>query len=58
MAVAMCHEIERLRLKWFDEGYDWDLGVRMGVNTGYATVGEFGSRDRMGFPALILARPG
>ena len=52
MAVAMCHEIERLRLKWFDEGYDWDLGVRMGVNTGYATVGEFGSRDRMDYTAV------
>ena len=52
MAVAMSQDIERLRLKWFDEGYDWDLGVRMGINTGYATVGEFGSSDRMDYTAV------
>jgi class 3 adenylate cyclase len=52
MAVSMCREVEKLRAKWFDAGYDWDLGVRMGVNTGYATVGEFGSGDRMDYTAV------
>jgi Adenylate cyclase, family 3 (some proteins contain HAMP domain) len=52
MAVDMCREVERLRGAWFDEGYDWDLGVRMGINTGYATVGEFGSAERMDYTAI------
>jgi class 3 adenylate cyclase len=52
MAVAMCQRVERLRAAWFDRGYDWDLGVRMGINTGYATVGEFGSKDRMDYTAI------
>lgn len=52
MAVAMCQSVERLRSEWFDQGYDWDLGVRMGINTGYATVGEFGSKDRMDYTAV------
>lgn len=52
MAVEMSREIERLRAAWFREGYDWDLGVRMGVNTGYATVGEFGCTDRLDYTAI------
>lgn len=52
MAVTMSQDIDRLRRKWFDEGYDWDLGVRMGINTGYATVGEFGSGNRMDYTAV------
>ncbi len=52
MAVEMCRATERLKAKWDDEGYDWDIGVRMGVNTGYATVGEFGCEERMDYTAI------
>jgi len=52
MAVEMCRATERLKAKWDDEGYDWDIGVRMGINTGYATVGEFGCEERMDYTAI------
>lgn len=52
MARDMCRAVGGLREKWFNEGYDWDLGVRIGINTGYATVGEFGSAERMDYTAV------
>jgi adenylate cyclase len=52
MAIEMCREVKRLAGVWFDDGYDWDLGVRMGINTGYATVGEFGSADRLDYTVI------
>lgn len=52
MARDMCRVVGTLREKWFNEGYDWDLGVRIGINTGYATVGEFGSAERMDYTAV------
>ncbi|MBN2659075.1 MAG: hypothetical protein JXR86_18615 [Spirochaetales bacterium] len=52
MAVKMCLDVRRLKEKWFNEGYDWELGIRIGINSGYATVGEFGSADRMDYTAI------
>lgn len=52
MAIDMCRKVEELRQQWFDEGYDWDLGIRVGINTGYGTVGEFGSPDRLDYTAI------
>ncbi len=52
MGIEMCRKVEELRKQWFNEGYDWDLGIRMGINTGYATVGEFGSADRLDYTAI------
>lgn len=36
-----------LELKWRQESVDCKLQVRMGVNTGFCTSGNFGSNDRM-----------
>jgi adenylate cyclase len=52
MALEMNEEVGHMKSKWFDEGYDWDLGIRIGINTGYATVGEFGSYQRMDYTAI------
>jgi class 3 adenylate cyclase len=52
MAVDMCRATESLKAKWDDEGYDWDIGIRVGINTGYATVGEFGCEERMDYTAI------
>ncbi len=52
MGIEMCRRVAELKNEWFNDGYDWDLGIRMGINTGYATVGEFGSRDRLDYTAI------
>ncbi|MBW2096597.1 MAG: hypothetical protein JRI80_17130 [Deltaproteobacteria bacterium] len=41
MAVEMQKKVAELREEW--KGYDHDLGVGIGINTGYMTVGNIGS---------------
>jgi len=41
MAVEMQKKVSALRGEW--KGYDHDLGVGIGINTGYMTVGNIGS---------------
>ena len=54
--VAMAQDMQRrmnlLQIKWRQEGIDRNLQVRMGVNTGFCTVGNFGSNDRMNYTAV------
>jgi class 3 adenylate cyclase len=52
MAGEMQEVITRLNEKWGAEGLDEILRVRMGVNTGVVTVGNFGSSGRMKYAAL------
>ncbi len=48
MAIAMQRRIGELQTKWRNQGLiDRPFEVRMGINTGYCTVGNFGSEDRM-----------
>ena len=47
MALDMLEELKRLRLQWREMGMFQTLRVRMGINTGYCTVGNFGSSSRM-----------
>jgi PAS domain S-box-containing protein len=49
MAVAMRERIERLRDAWHRGGVRQPLHVRMGINTCYCTVGNFGSEERMDY---------
>ncbi len=44
--------MESLKEEWFNQGIDSDLDLRIGINTGYATVGVFGSKDRMDYTAM------
>jgi class 3 adenylate cyclase len=52
MALEMHRVMESLNAKWRDDGITETLAVRMGINTGVVTVGNFGSPDRMKYAAL------
>ena len=52
MAVDMQQKMGELQQKWFNEGIEYPLQVRCGVNTGMATVGSFGSRQRSEYTAM------
>ena len=61
MALAMRERISELRNGWIEISGSADLRVRIGINTGYCTVGNFGSDDRMdytivGGPVNVAAR--
>jgi class 3 adenylate cyclase len=49
MAVDMQRRIAELNAKWRSQGVEDPLRVRMGINTGYCNVGNFGSADRMDY---------
>jgi|GEM_PF-1299749 class 3 adenylate cyclase len=49
MAFSMQERMKSLRLKWKREGWSHEFHIRCGINTGYATVGNFGSDDRMDY---------
>jgi len=46
MAVSMQERMKALQRKWFNSGIDDILTIRCGINTGMATVGNFGSTSR------------
>ncbi|MEH6546585.1 MAG: adenylate/guanylate cyclase domain-containing protein [Sneathiella sp.] len=48
MAIEMQRRLHQLQLGWQERGLlDRPFQARMGINTGYCTVGNFGSHDRM-----------
>jgi PAS domain S-box-containing protein len=49
MAIDMRDRIARLRDEWVQRGVQRPLHVRMGINTGYCTVGNFGSEERLDY---------
>ena len=52
MAMAMREKVNELRQEWVDRGISKPLEVRMGLNTGYCTVGNFGARNRMDYTVI------
>ncbi len=52
MAVEMQQAMGSLNERWAAAGIPETLVVRMGINTGVATVGNFGSADRTKYTAL------
>jgi len=52
MALEMQDRLTALRVKWAEEGLSPPLHVRMGLATGYATVGNFGSDSRLHYTAI------
>lgn len=52
MAADMQHRLAQLNIKWRNEGIENPFRVRMGVNTGYCNVGNFGSADRMDYTII------
>ena len=52
MAVQMQRRTAELATRWFHEGIPVPFQVRMGVNTGPASVGSFGSEGRRDYTAI------
>lgn len=52
MAIAMQRRMRKLELEWRNRGLERPFRVRMGISTGFCTVGNFGSRDRMEYTII------
>ena len=52
MALRMSERVRELDQIWEDKGISRTLRVRMGITTGYCTVGNFGSEHRLDYTAL------
>ncbi len=52
MAAAMQKRIGELSRDWRRRGVEQPFQVRMGINTGYCNVGNFGSADRMDYTII------
>lgn len=52
MGLEMLKKIDALSEDWLSKGSQSHLKVRMGINTGFCTVGNFGSNDRMDYTLI------
>lgn len=52
MAIAMQNRVAELANEWRDSGIVTPLRCRIGIHTGYCTVGNFGSDDRMDYTMI------
>src|SRR5215469_7296809 len=52
MAIAMQRRLRELQFEWRDVGLEKPFQLRIGINTGYCTVGNFGSEDRMDYTII------
>jgi adenylate cyclase len=52
MAVDMQRRLETLNVIWRGRGIEQPFQTRMGINTGYCNVGNFGSEDRMDYTII------
>jgi adenylate cyclase len=52
MAVDMQVRLGELKAKWRSGGTEEPFVVRMGINSGYSNVGNFGSSDRMDYTII------
>jgi PAS domain S-box-containing protein len=49
MAIAMRERVVEFQEEWQRQAGPIELHVRMGINTGYCTVGNFGSEERLDY---------
>lgn len=52
MSIEMRNHMEVLRQRWADQGISAPLQIRMGISTGYCTVGNFGTESRMDYTII------
>ena len=52
MAIEMQRRMEDLRKVWWQKGFEHPFEMRVGINTGYCNVGNFGSEDRMDYTII------
>lgn len=52
MAIAMQRRMRQLQDKWRGRGFERPFHMRIGINTGFCNVGNFGSPDRMDYTII------
>ena len=52
MAIEMRERMKFLRKLWEDQGISNPLDIRIGINTGFCNVGNFGSEDRLDYTII------
>ena len=52
MALAMQQRMSKLQEVWREKGYERPFQMRIGVNTGFCNVGNFGSEHRMDYTII------
>ncbi len=52
MAIAMQRRMIELQMLWRDKGYEQPFQIRIGINTGFCNVGNFGSDQRMDYTII------
>lgn len=52
MAIAMKKKMKSLQMEWFNQGIKKPLQIRMGINTGFCTVGTFGTSSHLNYTVL------
>ncbi|MDE4133035.1 adenylate/guanylate cyclase domain-containing protein [Phaeobacter sp. QD34_3] len=52
MALAMQRRLAELEADWSRQGLEHPFKARMGINTGYCNVGNFGSEERMDYTII------
>jgi adenylate cyclase len=52
MAIAMLRRMRELHAEWQELGAEKPFHLRIGINTGYVTVGNFGGEDRMDYTII------
>lgn len=52
MAIKMQKHMSVLHQKWIQKGFTKPFKIRIGINTGYCTVGNFGSENRLEYTII------
>ncbi len=52
MAIEMRKHMKIMRQRWKSQGIRTPLEIRMGISTGYCTVGNFGAENRMDYTII------
>jgi class 3 adenylate cyclase/PAS domain-containing protein len=52
MAIAMQQRMRDLQAQWRDRGQEHVFQLRIGINTGFCTVGNFGSDERVDYTII------
>ena len=52
MAIEMRKKMQELQARWYNQGIKKPMLIRMGINTGYCTVGSFGTSHYMDYTVL------
>ncbi len=52
MAIAMQRRMQEIQAGWLKQGLERPFRLRIGINTGFCTVGNFGSEDRMDYTII------